>query len=146
MRWTSILLLAFPAIGLAEPEPEFHLCSSYVEKSAVGEQSDLGWPVSVKLTEVGATSFDIFTEVNTGKTIRVVVGRREFSKATVWGGCSRWTFTWDIQLPGSCYGLAANFNRRPAGSPVRCKELRVPTLRMRGRLEEFTCWRRACVR
>jgi len=36
MKWIAILLLAFPAIGLAEPEPEFHVCSSYVKKSAVG--------------------------------------------------------------------------------------------------------------
>jgi len=84
MRWIAILLLALPAIGLAEAEPEFHLCSSYVEKSAVGEPSDLGWPVFVKLTEDGTTSFESFTEVNTGKVIRIVVGRREFSRATVW--------------------------------------------------------------
>ena len=84
MKWIAILVLVFPAIALAEPEPEFHLCSSYVEKSTVGEQSDLGWPVSVKLTEAGATSFEAFTEANTGKTIRVVVGPQEFSRATVW--------------------------------------------------------------
>jgi hypothetical protein len=84
MRWTSILLLAVPATGLAETEPKFHLCSSYVEESAVGEQSDPGWPVFVKLTEAGAASFQAFTEANTGKTIRIFVGRREFSRATVW--------------------------------------------------------------
>jgi preprotein translocase subunit SecD len=84
MRLIAILALAFPAIGLAKTEPEFNLCSSYVEKSEVGEQSDLGWPVFVKLTEAGTASLDAFTEANTGKEIRIVVGRREFSRATVW--------------------------------------------------------------
>jgi len=83
MKWIAILLLALPAIGLAEPKPKFHLCSSYVEKSAVGEQSDLGWPVFLKLTEVGATSFEAFTESNAGRMIRVVVGSQDFSRATV---------------------------------------------------------------
>jgi len=84
MRSIAILALAFPAIGLAEAAPEFHLCSPYVKKSEVGEQSDLGWPVFVKLTEVGTTSLAAFTEANTGKEIRIVVGRREFSRATAW--------------------------------------------------------------
>ncbi len=84
MRSIAILALAFPAIGLAETEPEFHLCSPYVEKSEVGGQSDLGWPVFVKLTEAGTASLEAFTEANTGKMARIVVGRREFSRATVW--------------------------------------------------------------
>jgi len=97
MKWIAILVLVFPDIGLAEPEPKFHLCSSYAEKSAVGEQSDLGWPVFVKLTEAGTTNFEAFTEVNTGKMIRVVVGPQEFSRATVWvpvpGGQLRGVFS-----------------------------------------------------
>jgi len=84
MRWIAILLLAFPAIGLAETEPEFYLCSPYVEKSTVGEQTDLGWPVYVNLTEFGTTNLEAFTEANTGKMIRILVGSREFSKATIW--------------------------------------------------------------
>ncbi|XKH00793.1 hypothetical protein LG325_11960 [Marinobacter nauticus] len=111
MRWSAILVPAFPAIGLAQPEPEFHLCSSYVEESAVGEQSDPGWPVFVKLTEAGATSFDTFTEANTGKVIRIVVGRREFSRATVWvpvsGGNLRGIF--------SSQEVAADWQRILAG-------------------------------
>lgn len=39
-RWILILLLAFPAIGLAETEPEFYLCSPYLEKTTVGDQTD----------------------------------------------------------------------------------------------------------
>ncbi|XKH00396.1 hypothetical protein LG325_09820 [Marinobacter nauticus] len=88
MRSIAILLLAFPAIGLAETEPEFSLCSPYVEKSEVGGLSDLGWPVFVKLTDVGATSLEAFTEANTGKMIRIVVGRREFSRTTMWAPIS----------------------------------------------------------
>ena len=84
MKWIIFPVLAFPALGLAEAESEFNLCSSYVEKSEVGAPSDLGWPVFVKLTEVGTTSLAAFKEANTGKEIRIVVGRREFSRATVW--------------------------------------------------------------
>lgn len=84
IRWIAVLLLAFPAIGLAETEPEFYLCSHYVEKSKVGEQTDLGWPVYVKLTEVGTTSLEAFTEANTGKMLHILVGSREFSRATIW--------------------------------------------------------------
>lgn len=83
MRWIPMFLLAFPAIGLAETEPEFYLCSPYVEKSTVGDQTAPGWPVYVTLTEVGATSFEAFTEANTDKMIRILVGSREFSRATI---------------------------------------------------------------
>jgi len=84
MKWIIFPVLAFPALGLAEAESEFNLCSPYVEKSEVGEPSDLGWPVFVKLTEAGTESLEAFTEANTGKMVRIVVGRREFSRATVW--------------------------------------------------------------
>ncbi|MBQ0748077.1 MAG: hypothetical protein KBT73_16330 [Marinobacter sp.] len=84
MSWIAVLFLAFPAIALAETEPEFYLCSPYVEKSVAGEQTDLGWPVFVKLTEVGTTSLEAFTEANIGKMIRIVVGHREFSRSTIW--------------------------------------------------------------
>lgn len=88
MRWIATLALAFPAIVLAETEPEFSLCSSYVAKSEVGEQSDLGWPVFVKLTEVGIRSLEAFTEANTGKMIRIVVTDRDFMRATIWAAIS----------------------------------------------------------
>ena len=84
MRWIAVLFLAFPAVALAKAETEFYLCSSYVERSVVGEKTDFGWPVFVKLTEVGTTSLEAFTEANTGKMIRIVVGGREFSRATIW--------------------------------------------------------------
>ncbi len=84
MRWVAVLFLAIPAIVLAEVEPEFYLCSSYVDKSDVGENTGFGWPVFVKLTEVGTTSLEAFTETNTGKMIRILVGNREFSRATIW--------------------------------------------------------------
>ncbi len=84
MRWVAVLFLAIPAIVLAEAEPEFYLCSSYVDKSEVGDNTDFGWPVFVKLTEVGTTSLEAFTEASLGKTIRILVGNREFSRATIW--------------------------------------------------------------
>ncbi|KAA1172887.1 hypothetical protein FWJ25_13845 [Marinobacter salinexigens] len=84
MRWVVVLFLAIPAIVLAEAEPEFYLCSPYVEQSEVGENTDLGWPVFVKLTEVGTTNLKAFTEANAGKMIRIMVGRREFLRATIW--------------------------------------------------------------
>ncbi|NMT62694.1 hypothetical protein [Marinobacter orientalis] len=84
MKWMAILLLITPAIALAETELEFHLCSSYVQESAVGEQTDRGWPVFIKLTELGATSFEKFTETNRSKMSRIVAGGREFLRATIW--------------------------------------------------------------
>jgi len=84
MKWIAILLLVIPAIALAETELEFHLCSSYVQDSAVGEQTKRGWPVFIRLTELGATSFERFTETNGGKMSHIVVGGREFLKATTW--------------------------------------------------------------
>jgi hypothetical protein len=82
IRWIATLLLAFPTIGLAETEPEFYLCSPYVEKTVVGEKTDVGWPVFVKLTELGTTNLEAFTDANAGIMIRIVVGGREFSRAT----------------------------------------------------------------
>ena len=84
MSWIAVLLLAFPAVASAETEQEFNLCSAYVEKAVAGEQTDLGWPVFVKLTGIGTNSLGGFTEANTGKMIRIVVGDREFSRSTIW--------------------------------------------------------------
>ena len=84
MSWIAVLLLAFPAVASAETEQEFNLCSAYVEKAVAGEQTDLGWPVFVKLTGIGTKSLGGFTEANTGKMIRIVVGDREFSRSTIW--------------------------------------------------------------
>lgn len=97
MKWIAVLLLSTPAIAVAETGLEFHLCSPYVQKSALGEQTDLGWPVFVKLTEIGATSFETFTAANSGKMTHIVVGDREFSRATMWapvsGGNLQGTFS-----------------------------------------------------
>ncbi|WP_151671604.1 hypothetical protein [Nitrincola schmidtii] len=97
IKWIAVLLLSTPAIAVAETDLEFHLCSSYVQKSAVGEQTDLGWPVFVKLTEIGAASFDTFTAANSGRLSRIVVGGREFLRATMWvpnsGGSLKGTFS-----------------------------------------------------
>ena len=84
MKWIAILLLVTPAVALAKTELEFHLCSSYVQQSAVGEQTDRGWPVFVKLTELGVASFEKFTETNSSRMSRIVVGGREFSRKTIW--------------------------------------------------------------
>lgn len=88
MKWIAALLLVTPAIAVAETELEFHLCSPYVQKSAVGEQTGLGWPVFVKLTEIGATSFETFTATNSGRLSRIVVDGGEFSRATIWAPMS----------------------------------------------------------
>ncbi|WP_273045861.1 hypothetical protein [Marinobacter flavimaris] len=98
MKWIPVLLLSTPAIAVAETELEFHLCSPYVQKSAVGEQTDLGgWPVFVKLTEIGAASFETFTAANSGRMSRIVVDGREFLRATMWapisGGSLKGTFS-----------------------------------------------------
>jgi hypothetical protein len=53
-----------------------------VEKTVVGEKTDVGWPVFVKLTELGTTNLEAFTDANAGAMIRIVVGGREFSRAT----------------------------------------------------------------
>ncbi|WP_155986096.1 hypothetical protein [Thioalkalivibrio sp. AKL7] len=84
LKWIAVLLLVTPAIVVADTELEFHLCSPYVQKSMAGERTDMGWPVYVKLTELGATSFETFTEANIGKMTRIVVIGRQFSRATIW--------------------------------------------------------------
>lgn len=84
MIWIAILLLVIPSFVTAEAELDFHLCSAYVQQSAVGAQTESGWPVHVKLTKVGAKSFERFTESNSGSMTRFVVGDREFLRATIW--------------------------------------------------------------
>lgn len=84
MSWIAVLFLAFPAVASAETEQEFYLCSAYVEKYLAGEPTDFGWPVFVKLTGIGTKNFGAFTEANTGKMVRIVVGDREFSRSTIW--------------------------------------------------------------
>ena len=84
MKWIVLSLLVIPAFVLADSEVEFHLCSSYVHESAVGEKTDRGWPVFIKLTDLGATSFERFTETNGSEMSRIVVGGREFLRATIW--------------------------------------------------------------
>lgn len=88
MKWVAILLLVIPGLVFAGAEPAFHLCSPYVEQAAVGSQIENGWPVHVKLTKVGATSFERFTEANIGRVGRLVVGDREFLRATILGPIS----------------------------------------------------------
>lgn len=83
MTLIVFILGALPAIGLAETEQHFYLCSSYVETSAVGEQTALGWPVYIKLTAVGSRSFEAYTEANVGTILRIMVGSREFERATI---------------------------------------------------------------
>lgn len=97
MKWMAILLLVTPVIALAETELQFHLCSSYVQDSSVGEQTKRGWPVFIRLTELGATSIEKFTETNGGKMSHIIVGGREFLRATIWasthGGNFQGTFS-----------------------------------------------------
>lgn len=84
MKWMTVFLLVITTSALAETEAEFHLCSSYVQESAVGEQTDRGWPVFINLTELGATSLDEFAETNHRKMGRIVVSGREFLRAKIW--------------------------------------------------------------
>lgn len=97
MKWIVLSLLVIPAFVLAEPEVEFHLCSSYVQESALGEQTDRGWPVFIKLTELGAMSVERFAETNGSEMSRIVVDGAEFLRATIWapilGGNLRGTFS-----------------------------------------------------
>lgn len=83
MNWVAVLLLVIPALSVAETELDFHLCSTYLQKSVLGEQTEHGWPVFIKLTETGATSFEEFTEAKVGRMSRIVVGSREFLRATI---------------------------------------------------------------
>jgi len=83
MRLVATLWFATAGIAAADTAREFHLCASYVQQSATGEQANGNWPVFVKLTERGARSLEAFAEANTGKLARVVVGGREFSRATI---------------------------------------------------------------
>lgn len=84
MKWAATLLLVTPGTLLAETELDFHLCSAYVQQSAAGTQIENEWPVHVKLTELGATSFERFTDANIGRMSRIIVGGRVFLRATIW--------------------------------------------------------------
>lgn len=88
MKWVAILLLVIPGLVVAGADQNFHLCSAYVRQAEVGAQTENGWPVHVKLTKVGATSFESFTEAHVGRIGRIVVGDREFLRATIWGPVS----------------------------------------------------------
>ena len=79
----ALLFLVTVAIAAAESAPEFHLCLPYVEKSIVGEPTDRGWPVSIRLTKSGSASFEDFREETLGRVIRIVVGDREFMAARI---------------------------------------------------------------
>ncbi|MCG7199855.1 hypothetical protein MD273_08990 [Marinobacter pelagius] len=84
MKRIGLFCLLISCIATASAEPEFHLCSGYVQRSATGEQSENGWPVFIQLTERGANSFKEFTEANVGSPVRIVVADREFTRATLW--------------------------------------------------------------
>lgn len=79
----GVVFVVTATIAAAESAPEFHLCVSYVEKSVVGEPTDRGWPVYIRLTETGAIRFENFTQANVGREIRVVIGDHEFSRAGI---------------------------------------------------------------
>ena len=84
MKWVATLFLVTHGAVLAETDLDFHLCSAYVQESAVGTQIENEWPVHLKLTEVGATSFERFTDANIGRMSRIIVGGRVFLRATIW--------------------------------------------------------------
>lgn len=79
----GVVFVVTATIAAAESAPEFHLCVPYVEKSVVGEPTDRGWPVFIRLTETGAIRFENFTQANVGRAIRVVIGDHEFSRAGI---------------------------------------------------------------
>jgi len=84
MKRIALLSLLVSSLATAADEPTFYLCSDYVQRSAVGEQNDQGWPVFIELTASGASSFETFSEANAGRTARVMAGSREFTRATMW--------------------------------------------------------------
>lgn len=83
MKWIAILILAVPIPAVAGAEPEFHLCSAYVQQSVMGDETTQGWPVYVKLTDVGAASLASFTEANIGTMARIVFDGWLFLRATI---------------------------------------------------------------
>lgn len=83
LRWVATLMLITPGAALAESELDFHLCSAYVQQSAVGTHIKDEWPVRVKLTEIGATSFEHFTDANIGRISRIILDGRVFLRATI---------------------------------------------------------------
>ena len=83
MKWFAFLILMVPCLAVAEIEPEFYLCSAYVQQSAVGERNAQGWPVYVKLTDAGAASFARFTRDNMGSLSRIMADGRPFLEATI---------------------------------------------------------------
>ncbi len=111
MNWIAIFLLVTPCVALSEAELDFHLCSAYVEQSVAGAQTESGWPVHVKLTKVGATSFERFTESNIGSMSRLVVGDREFLRATIWVPIS----SGDLHRAFSSQEVATAWQRTLAG-------------------------------
>jgi len=85
MKWAAPLWFAIASAGaaIAETAPTFHLCSSYLQQSAMGERTSSGWPIFVRLTKLGARRFEAFAEANAGAPVRVVVDGREFLRATL---------------------------------------------------------------
>jgi preprotein translocase subunit SecD len=120
MKWVAIPLLVNPGAAPAETELDFHLCSAYVQQSAAGAQIENRWPVHVKLTELGATSFERFTDANIGRMSRVIVDGRVFLRVTIWASipsgtlqgefsseaaANAWQRTLAGQLPASPCGV-----------------------------------------
>jgi len=97
MKWIAIFLLVGPGIVLAESDLVFHLCSTNVQQAVVGEETNDGWPVFVKLTEEGATHFESFTETNIGSISRIVANGQTFLNVTIQapisGGVLQQTFS-----------------------------------------------------
>ena len=84
MKWIAILLLTVSVAVKAETELAFQLCSSYIQQSEVGALSEEGrWPVYIKLTELGTSSFGEYTAANVGNKIRLIVDGQEFTRAEI---------------------------------------------------------------
>jgi len=80
----ALFLFAVPGVALASAIPTFHLCSAYVQKAVLSEQTDLGWPVFVQLTSEGSRSLEAFTQAHRGRMVRVAARERELLRSTIW--------------------------------------------------------------
>lgn len=119
MKWTAILGFATAGFADAEAAPRFHLCSSYVLQSAMGEGTSSGWPIFVRLTELGARRFEAFAEANAGKPVRVVLDGREFLRATLRapmpGGSLQGNFNSQDEAAAWQRTLAGDLPQEPCG-------------------------------
>jgi preprotein translocase subunit SecD len=60
-------VLIAPGTLVASTDPAFHLCTSLFEEAVTGEEQMGVWLVQVRLSELGASRFERFTDANIGE-------------------------------------------------------------------------------